>query len=285
MYVWAALAVTIVAAMYWEVGAYFAARWATQSLYYHCWAVPFIVGWLVWRQFTYAEEEPSPWRGGLALLGVAALVYLLGMRTGARLVTGLSFPLILIGIAAAALGWYYLRLLWLPLALSAFMVAIPQHVLGKVAMPMQQFATHATGVITRAMGFKLAYSGVTLDLHGFRFIVAQECSGLNSLLALLLVGAVLVELSQLPTTRKLLVLALVFPIVAIANIIRLVSVIWMAEFVGANVALGSLVHGGSDVIVYLCAFMFVWLLIASLGPKVEEEEDWEEGLQAGAAEV
>ena len=171
--------------------------------------------------------------------------------------------------------------------MSAFLIPIPEHILGLIAMPMQMFSTKVTGIVTQALGFQLAYGGVTLDLHGFRFIVAQECSGLNSLMALLLVGAVLTELSALPTLRKLLVLALIFPIVITANIIRLVTVIWMAEFVGAKFALGQLVHGGSDVIVYLCAFMFVWLLISALAPpgEAEEKEDWEAKLQGKRAPV
>jgi exosortase len=287
LYLWIALAAAAVVGMYAEVTAYFASRWFSQSLYYHCSAVPFIVAWLVWRQVGTIEERPRPEYGGLVLLCVAALVYLAGMRTGARFVTGLSFPLLLLGITASLLGRVYLRALWLPLALTAFMVAIPEHVLGIIAMPMQMFSTKMTGIITRLMGFQLAYSGVTLDLHGFKFIVAQECSGLNSLMALLLVGAVLVEMSGLPTCRKLIVLALIFPIVIVANIVRLVSVIWLAEFIGAQLAVGALLHGGSDLIVYLCAFMFVWLLIAALSPRSEDdgEEDWETGLQGKAAGV
>ena len=283
-YLWGALAAIAIAGMYWHVAAYFAGRWFTQSLYYHCLAVPLIVGWLIWRKVTTIEEKPEPWPTGLALLVVAALVYMVGMRTGARVTVGLSFPLVLVGIAASALGRRYLSVLWLPLALSVFLVPIPEHILGLIAMPMQQFSTHMTGLITRMLGYQLAYGGVTLDLHGFKFIVAQECSGLNSLMALLLVGAVLTEISALPTPRKLLVLALIFPIVVVANIIRLVSVIWLAEFIGAKFALGELVHGGSDVIVYLCAFMFVWLLISALAPPRAdgEEEDWEARLQGGA---
>ena len=283
VFVWGALAAVAIAGMYGSVTAYFAGRWFTQSLYYHCLAVPFIVGWLIWRQVSSLEERPEPWSAGLGLLVAAVAVYLVGMRTGARFIVGLSFPLILLGIAASLLGKRYLTALWLPLVLSAFLIPIPEHILGLIAMPMQQFSTHMTGLITRMMGFQLVYGGVTLDLHGFKFIVAQECSGLNSLMALLLVGAVLTEISGLPTQRKLLVLALIFPIVIAANIVRLVTVIWMAEFIGAKFALGQLVHGGSDVIVYLCAFMFVWLLISALAPpgEGEEEEDWEAGLQGG----
>ena len=295
LYVWIALAIGALVGMYWEVGGYFAERWLARSGYYHCLAVPFIVGWLVWRHVSDERREIAPTYRWLPLLCFGVIVYLLGMRTGARFITGFSIPIVIVGIAGSLLGSAYLRVLWLPLALSAFMVPIPEHILGLIAMPMQMFSTAATGIITHLMGFALAWEGVTLNLHGMRFIVAQECSGLNSLMALFLVGAVLAEISALSTGRKLAVLVLIFPIVVVANIIRLVTVIWMAEFVGAQFALGTLVHGGSDVIVYLCAFMFVWLLISALSPPEETdepsdggeagEEDWESGLRSSTAEV
>ncbi len=51
------------------------------------------------------------------------------------------------------------------------------------------------------------------------------------------------------------------------NTVRLTSVLLFAEFAGPQFAMDSLVHGGSDVIVYLAALIFMWLLIDAVSER------------------
>jgi exosortase len=127
-----------------------------------------------------------------------------------------------------------------------------------VAMPMQIVSTTLTVAGTRLFGIPVIQEGVNVALPSFQFVVAEACSGMNSLVALFLAGGVVAELMRLVTWQKLVIYALTPLIVIAANVIRLLSVVLVGELVGPELALSQFVHGGSDVVVYLAAFLLVW---------------------------
>lgn len=261
-----ALIAALLVLLYRDVFAYFIPRWFQEAPYRHCPLVPLIVVWLIWRKRKeLAGIPPAPSIAGLLLLALGLLVYIAGGRTGVRLIMGASLPLVLLGLAAALMGGPRLRLLTIPLLLTFFLIPAPRHVLGHVAFPMQIVSARASAALGRITGLSVTSQGVLLDLDNFKFEVAQECSGLNSLLALLLASGVLVEIMELPLGRKLLVMAVAPIIVLAANIVRLLSVLWISKFVGPKFALDSLIHGTSDIIVYSMAVVFVLLLIGFVG--------------------
>lgn len=256
------LSAALLVGLYAPVFVYFVPRWFEESPYYHCPIVPLIVAWLIWRrrkELAAARFRPSA--AGLGLLALGLLVYVVGARTGARLVVGVSLPIVLLGLCGALMGGKILRRLAVPLALSFFLVPVPRHVLGYVAFPMQIVSAHSAAVVGRATGIPVHAQGVDMHLGDITFTVAQECSGLNSLLALLLATGVMVEIMEMRLFGKLVVMALAPAVVLVANVVRLVSVLWFARFLGADFALNSLVHGTSDLIVYSAAVVLVLFLI------------------------
>ncbi len=262
---WIAAISLVLIAMYWEVGRVFVGRWFEGSTYYHCMAVPAIAGWLLWRRWEGLRgEETKPWLPGFALLAFGLLIYLGYARTGVRMAAGVAFPVILAGIVGAVYGRRLLKIAAVPIALLIFAVPFPKHAIGMVAMPMQQVSAVMTGKVAPLLGLQVVQQGINLDLHGFSFVVAEECSGMHSLVALLLTGVVLVELSQLHKYRKALSIAIILPIVLLANVVRLTVVLLLAEYFGPELALGVMVHGFSDIIVYLAAVLGFILFIGWL---------------------
>ncbi len=263
--VWVATVVLTLVIMYWEVGQVFVSRWLEESTYYHSMVVPAIAGWMLWRRWErLTDAEQKVWLPGFVLLGCGLLTYLAYARTGARIAAGVAFPVILAGIIGTIYGRRILRVVAVPISLLIFAVPFPEHVIGMVAMPMQRISAVMTGKVAPLLGLQVVQQGINLDLHGFRFVVAQECSGMRSLVALLLTGIVLVELSQLHKYRKVLSVAIIPPIVLLANVVRLTVVLLLAEYFGPQLALGAMVHGLSDIIVYLAAVLGFILFIGWL---------------------
>ena len=262
---WIALVAAILIAMYWEVGQVFVERWLANSTFYHCMLVPPLAAWLLWRrkdELTCSEGKPSAW--GFVLLVMGLLLYLASARTGVRMAAGMAFPVIVAGIVGAVYGRRVLRIAALPLGLLIFAIPFPQHVIGMVAMPMQQVSAVMTGKVAPLLGLQVVQHGINLDLHGFVFVVADECSGMHSLVALLLTGVVLIELSDLRSYRKVAAIAVIPPIVLLANVVRLTVVLLIAEYFGPEMALGAVVHGFSDIIVYFTAVIAFILIIGWL---------------------
>ncbi|MGI5817396.1 MAG: exosortase/archaeosortase family protein [Armatimonadota bacterium] len=263
--VWVAVAALALIAMYWHVGQVFVSRWFGDSAHYHCIAVPAIAGWFLWRRWEkVVEVEHRSSAAGIALLIVGLILYWASARTGVRMIAGLTFPIILAGIVGGVFGLRMLQIVAAPIAILVFAVPFPEHAVGMLAMPMQQISAVITGAVAPLLGLPVERHGIILNLRGFDFVVAQECSGMHSLVALLLTGFVLVELSGLEAVRRAIAIAVIAPLVLFANVIRLVVVLLLAEYFGANFALGTVVHGFSDVIVYFAAVLSFVLIIGWL---------------------
>jgi exosortase len=256
---WGVLSLAALTVLYYRTFVALWPRWTHEAAYQHCALVPFIVIGLVWlHRGRLAALRPTASPGALAVLIPGLALCYLGYLTGARFLVGLSFPIVLMGLLALGLGWEYLRVLGFPLALFLFAVPFPRHILGMVAMPMQLVSSTLTAACTRVFGIPVYQEGVNIVLPSFQFVVAEECSGLNSLLALFLTCGVITELRGHQVWQKLAVYALTPLIVIVANVIRLMSVVLLGEIIGEKFALNHLIHGGSDVLVYLSAFLLVW---------------------------
>lgn len=262
---WIGLVAAALVGMYWEVGRVFLGRWFEDSAYYHCVAVPAIAGWFLWRRWErLASVDDSPWGRGFILLAVGLLLYWASARTGVRMIAGVALPIILAGIVGTVYGSRTLKIAAVPIGLLVFAVPFPEHAIGMVAMPMQQVSAAITGKLAPIIGLQVAQQGINLDLHGFNFVVAQECSGMHSLVALLLTGFVLIELSDLDRYRKVAAVVVIPPLVLFANIVRLIVVLLLGEYFGPGLALGAMVHGFSDIIVYFAAVLSFILFIGWL---------------------
>ncbi|MBD3292318.1 MAG: exosortase [Armatimonadia bacterium] len=256
----AAIVVTFIVFMYWEIAGHYWQAWITGDTYHHCLFVLPVVGWLIWRKRERLAQTPlvGSW-SGLPLLLIGVLLYVVAMRTGVRVAIGFSFPILILGLAWTALGTRAMKHLAYPLVLLFFLVPVPMHILGHFGMPLQMTSAAGAAKVAHGLGLPVGHDGIALTLHDTTYAVAEECSGLNSMLALFFGGAVLAELIEVAMAARL-VLLLTPGIILVANTIRLTSVLVFAEFAGPEFALDSLIHGGSDVVVYLAAFGLMWLL-------------------------
>jgi len=259
---WLIAVVVLLVGMYWSVGRYFVGRWVQREEYYHCLLVPVVLAWLLSRRWAELRALPCyPYPRGLWLLGAGLLLYMVAVRVDIRVVIGVSFPVVLCGLILTAAGAQVFRLVGPIAALGFFLVPVPIHILAHVGMPLQRVCTLVSGVGGNLLGLQVIHEGVTLALDGHSFVVAQACSGLNSLLALMFTCCVVIVFVRMPLLRATVVLGLLLPIVILANSLRLVLVLLFARFGGAEFALGALTHGGSDAVIYIATLGGVLLLV------------------------
>lgn len=272
---WAGALGLLLLLIYWEIGILFVGRWFANETYYHCIAVPPLLGWLVyqrWDQLRALRATPSA--AGIVLLGAGLLLVVLGARIGINLLTGVSFPFVAAGLVLLLWGVEALRILAMPVLVSFFLIAPPMHALALITMPMQRLSAWlAAHGATLALGLPVTNEGINLFLNGQKFVVAEQCSGMSSFLALSLTVVFLIEVSGLTAGRKLLALLSLPPIVIAANVVRLSLVLLTAQYFGTKVAMGDLVHGVTDALVYLSALIIVILFLGALLPRHDAEDD------------
>ena len=226
-------------------------QWWNISTYTHVLLVPPIIGWLVWQRWPQLREmTPTGWRTGLWLFACAAILWVLGAFSGFNLIRQAAAVAMLGASALAILGPKVGRALMFPLGYMAFLVPF-----GDELVPaLQMITAEMVILLTRLSAIPAVIDGVFIDTPAGLFEVAEACSGVKFLIAMIAFGVLAAHVCFISWKRRIafLVLATAAPI--LANGVRAWATIYVAQFKGAEYATGF------DHIVY--GWFFFALVIA-----------------------
>ena len=129
-------------------------QWWTDEDMGYAFIVPFVIGWIVWRERARWRElpvQPSLW--GFAVLALAASLQV-ASALGAGLFAGsLAFVVSLAGLVLCLLGFAWLRAWAFPLLLTLFMLPKLAIVYNQITLPLQLLATRLAGGMLSMAGF------------------------------------------------------------------------------------------------------------------------------------
>jgi exosortase A len=228
-----ALAWVGLAAFFADDWADMAAQWWNSSTYNHILLVPPIIAWLVWmRRGEVSKLTPSAWWPGLVLLAGALFLWLLGAFSGLNLARQLGAVLALQAVTATLLGPRVIAGLFFPVCYALFLVPF-----GDELVPLLQTITaKLTIAFTHWSGIPAEIEGVFIDTPAGLFEVAEACSGVKFLIAMIALAALVAQVCFKSWLRRfaLMAFAIVLPIVA--NGIRAWGTIYIAQFQGVEFA-------------------------------------------------
>ena len=209
--------------------------WWDSSTYNHILLVPAILAWLAWqRAGELAKLAPQAWWPGLVAFGGALFVWLLGDISGLATASQLGAVLMLQAAVLVLLGPQVAWALLFPLAYALFLVPI-----GDELVPaLQMITADITIALTQASGIPAMIEGVFIDTPAGLFEVAEACSGVKFLVAMVALGTLVAHVCFRSWWRRtgFMVLAVVLPI--IANGIRAWGTIYIAQSQGIAFAAG-----------------------------------------------
>ena len=239
----------------WADWAEMARQWWDASTYNHILLVPPILAWLVrlrWPEL--GRLTPTGWWPGLGLLGGALIVWLAGAAAGINLASQLGAVLMLQAAVATLLGPRVAAGLLFPLGYMLFLVPF-----GDEMVPALQAITADLAVaLTHASGVPAVLDGVFIDTPAGLFEVAEACSGVKFLVAMVALGTLVAHLCFASWRRRagFMLAAVVVPV--LANGVRAWGTIYVAQSQGIAFA------AGFDHIVYGWIF-FALVMAAVLG--------------------
>jgi exosortase len=224
------LATLITSLLYFEILKEMVIDWWTNPAFSYGFVVPPAVFFFLWQRRKNLSSKPAPDPRGLFLV-LAACGLLLAATVGSEYFL-MRFSLIplLAGLVWTFAGFAWLRVLAVPLLLLATMIPLPQLVLNRAAIPLQLLSSEISVVLLRWLGATVHVQGNILHLPGLTLGVAEACSGLHSLVSLIVLS-LLVGYAQFdrPATRlSLLVLAV--PVALAANVIRITFTVLIARY-------------------------------------------------------
>ena len=247
-----ALAWAAIGVLFWRDWADMFAIWWDVSTYNHILLIPFILGWLVvQRQEQVARIAPITWSGGLLPLLGGALLWILGEAGGFNFFRHLALIVMLQSSVLALLGWRVSLALLFPIAYAFFLVP-----LGEEMVPaLQTITADMSMVMLGWAGIPAHIEGVFISTPTGYFEVAEACSGVKFLIAMLAYGVLVAHVCFKSWPRRIAFVAVSVIVPIIANGIRAWGTIYIAHYSSNDFA------AGFDHIFYGWIFFAVVLVI------------------------
>lgn len=211
--------------------------------------------WLGWRSGIHAAARPSPLWGSLILVG-AVLLRALGGLAAEFFTQRFSIWLALVGLIVFAFGWRQIRHWWLPLSLLVLAIPLPALITNRLAIPLQFRASRMGTALIEWRRIPVRANGNVIDIPGQRLFVAEACSGLRSLMALISLGVMIggMYLRTIPGRAVLLLLAV--PVAVCVNAVRIFLTAFLMYFVDPALGRGFM-HESEGWALFLVAFVII----------------------------
>lgn len=229
-----------------------AGQWWNISTYNHILLIPVILGWMVvQRAPELAKLTPRLWWPALVPFAAAAFVWLLGSFSGLSVATQAGAVGMLAASVPAMLGVRVGAGLLFPLCYMLLLVPV-----GDELVPALQMITAGLVIIlVHLSGIPAFIDGVFIDTPAGLFEVAEACSGVKFLVAMVAFGLLVGNICFRGWRRRIVFFAFCLIVPVLANGVRAWATIFAAQYVGAERA------SGFDHIVYGWVFFAIVILL------------------------
>ncbi len=238
--------------------------------------VPFISLGLIWMERKkIAEANLKPSNIGIAIVIVALVAYWVGLRADTHFIGWFSVQLFLAGAIIWLLGWAVMQAVFFPWAFLVFAWPLP-FLTENIAVPLRHLMAglssaflNLVGVATLKVGTSLqsaakyaADGSITTPAGSlFTLDIADPCSGIRSLFAIIMVSAIFGYLTLPKWWQRIGLILCSVPLVIIGNFFRMLMLTFGTIWFGPKVAIGdgidkpSLYHQGAGFAVFGVALL------------------------------
>jgi exosortase len=209
----------------------------------YCGLVPPIVAWLVWRLWPQLRAAPvRPHVAGYWILATGFFLYLAGFLMENYYVGMGSMEFIYAGLIVLYLGWPIMRLLLFPWAFLMFMW--PYNFMEDVALDLRLVMSSMSHHVLQIIGVPNVLQGTSIlstpdAAHSFAIDIADPCSGIRSLFALVMIAALFAFISFEKLWQQAVIVVLAVPLVIFGNLVRILLLALATTHFGEAFALGT----------------------------------------------
>jgi len=225
--------------------------------------IPFVVAILFWaKRRELAASIGDVWWPGLAVMGLALLIHIVGFLAQQPRVSMIALFLGLYGLIGLVWGR---RTMWgssFPMVLFAFCMPLGNFA-EVVTLPLRMVSVTLTRMICHGvLDIDVVQHGTKLlDAKGrYEFDVVAACSGIRGLVASLVVATIFAMLSLRSIWKRALMLLSTIPLAICGNLLRLTVVVLVGQAYGQ--ASAEWVHDWFGYVTYLVVNIGALLLLA-----------------------
>lgn len=258
-----ALTGTALAVTFYPTFVWMAARFTEADSYYsHGFLVPLISSYLLWRERRALASLPvSSSPAGLALVALGLAMHIAaGVVFRVGFISGLSLILVLIGLTLYLYGPKVARAALFPLLFLVFMVPAPKVIIIGFSFKLKMMAAAAAGKILALTPLRFEQYGSVIHLPTGALTVDNECSGINSLISIVMLSVLFAYFMAGSVLRRGLFVVASLPIAVAANITRILCLVLIAYVYGPAAATAGPLHYGAGIALWIVALILLWLV-------------------------
>jgi exosortase len=241
---------------YYPVLRHLVEQWSTDEDFSHGFFVPPVAAFIVWQrreEILALDYRPAWW--GLGVMAWAALQGYVGTLGAELFLQRTSFLIALVGLLLVVGGTRLVRVLAFPLLLLPFMIPLPGVIYNQITFPLQLFASQVAEFNLGLMGIPVLRDGNVLELASQKLSVVEACSGIRSLLSLSFLSLVYAYFFDNKVWMRWVLLAATIPVAIIANAGR-VTITGVLSEINPQMAQGFF-HSLEGWIIFLIALVML----------------------------
>lgn len=228
-------------------------QWSSDGNYSHAFFVLPLAAYFAWQKRDELAAAPlRPSVLGLLVVMCSLLVYLAGVLAAELFLTRLSLVGLIAGTVLFLFGASHLRALAFPIAFLLLMIPLPAIVFNEITFPLQLLASRMGEGVVAAAGVPVLRDGNILHLPSRSLEVVEACSGIRSLISLVMIAIVLGYFAERRTGARVIIALAAVPIAILANAARVAGTGLMGEWVSPAAADGFF-HTFSGWLVFVIA--------------------------------
>ena len=263
-WVWLGLPGLLTVGLYAQLFPALVREWAEFPNLSHGFAIPFISFYLVWARRESLRDiplEPSLWGLPVLLLGLGGLV--VGVHGQEPFIARISLPVTLLGLTIFLAGLKMTRQVWVGIAYLAFMIPLPWATLKLITYRSRLFDANVSAFSLAWLGVPVYQEGVMLHLPGITLEVADECSSIPAIAALLSLGVAYASLARRPLVARAVLILATLPLAISSNIVRIITTAAGVYYLGPW-TLKTSYHMFNGTVNFLFTLLLLLLLDATL---------------------
>ena len=216
--------------------------------------------WLAWRSGLRAGTRPNA-RAGTWIIAGAVGVRVVGAIAAEFFTQRFSIWLALVGIVVFAWGWQQVRHWWLPIIVLLLAIPLPALLINYFAIPLQFRASSLGTALIKWRHIPVRTTGNVIQIPNATLFVAEACSGLRSLSALIALSVMLGGMYLRTVVSRTVLVLLVLPTAIVLNGVRIFLTAFLVYFVDPGLA-GGAAHERQGLVMFAVAFGVLGLLTA-----------------------
>jgi len=230
--------------------------------------------YLLWSRRNHIFEGAAAPRPvlGMVTLTLSMVLFVIGRSQNViEFEAGSQIPALASGILLTH-GSKALRRAWFPLFFMLLSMPLPPALTQMITMPLKLMVSYVAENVLYWLGYPIGRIGVSLTVGHYKLLVADACSGLNSLFTLESLGLLYMNIMNYTSrTRNATLAIMIIPISFVSNVARVMTLVLLTYHFGDEVGQGF-AHKFSGMVLFGVALVLTYGFDQLLASRFDDQE-------------